>query len=245
MGLFDFFKKKPPTHYEKVDMAYRCYKPEMVGTVFPGGKQQASTVVISIAKIVGKEIASLDAKDYYELLKIYSDVLIRRVVTHSSDDSIITSLQTKHGQIIASKAIAQKVLAYCTINMKNISFCLDSEESMSALKFFDDILSQNEHTMNWNVEEQNIHVDDPDYGLVPEKPVFVNGVNGSKEYLNNLLSLIGGGASWNRTGSISVDKINGMVDVYEIIIPDGEKCKTIYLNMYGTENSKKYPKGFL
>ena len=245
MGLFNFFKKKPLTHDEKVDMAYRCYKPEMVRTVFPGGKQQAGTVIISIARIVGKEISSLDAKEYYELLKIYADVLIRSVITQSADDSIITSLQAKHEQIITSKAIAQKVLAYCTINMKNNTFCLDSEESMSALKLFDDVLSQNEHTMNWNVEEQNIHVDDPDYGLVPEKPVYVKGVNGSKQYLNNLLSLIGGGASWNRIGSIAVDKINGMVDVYEIIMPAGENCKTIYLNMYGTENSKKYPKGLV
>ena len=29
MGLFDIFKKKPPTHEEKVALAHRCYKPEM------------------------------------------------------------------------------------------------------------------------------------------------------------------------------------------------------------------------
>ena len=43
MGLFDIFKKKLPTHSEKVDLAYRCYKPEMVGMIYPGGKAQADS----------------------------------------------------------------------------------------------------------------------------------------------------------------------------------------------------------
>ena len=243
MGLFDFLKKKPPTHDEKVDIAYQCYKPGMVGMVFPGGKKQASAIIISLAKIVGRETASLDAKEYYEFLTIYTDVLTRKVVTKSDDSRIISSLQAKHGQTIPSKSIAQRILAYCTINIMNNEFCLDNEESMLALKLFDDILSQNEHTMNWNVEAQNANIDDPDYGLVPEKPIYVKGVNGSKEYLNSLLSLIGEGASWNRTGSIKVDNINGMVDIYEITIPTAPSRKTIYLNMYGTENSKTYPRG--
>ena len=35
-----------------------------------------------------------------------------------------------------------------------------------------------------------------------------------------------------------------MVDIYEIILPSGKLYKTIYLNMYGTQNSTKTPKGF-
>ena len=42
MGLFDFFKKTPPTHQEKVNMAYRGYKPELVEIMFPGKQIQAS-----------------------------------------------------------------------------------------------------------------------------------------------------------------------------------------------------------
>ena len=33
MGLFDFFKNNQ--HDKKVALAYKCYKPEMVGMVFP------------------------------------------------------------------------------------------------------------------------------------------------------------------------------------------------------------------
>lgn len=244
MGLFDIFKKKPLTHEEKVDLAYRCYKPDMVGMVFHGGKRQASNIICSIAKLVGKNLPALDAKGYYDLLSIYSDVLIRRVVTHSTDDSIIASLQVKHGQDIKNKSVAQKVLAYCTINMNNNDFCLDDEESMEALSLFDNILSQNEQIAQSNIDAQTDNLDDPDYGLTPEKPVYVKGIEGSEEYLRNLRTALGEIVSWERQGSLAVENINGMVDIYEIILPSGKPYKTIYLNMYGTQNSVKIPKGF-
>lgn len=244
MGLFDIFRKKPPTHEEKVDLAYRCYKPEMVDMVFPGGKKQASNIICSIAKLIGANLDLLDAKGYYGLLSIFSDVVIRRVITHSTDDNIVDSLQTKHNQEITSKAVAQKVLAYCTINMQNHDFCLDNAESMDALSLFDNILSKNEQIAQSNGAAQAENLNDPDYGLVPEKPVYVKGVAGSEEYLGNLRTLLGEMVTWERRGSLAVDKVNGMVDIYEIILPSGKLYKTIYLNMYGTQNSTKTPKGF-
>lgn len=244
MGLFDIFKKKPPTHEEKVDLAYRCYKPEMVGMVFPGGKKQASNIICSIAKLVGKNLADLDAKGYYELLSIYSDVLIRRVVTHSTDDTIVASLQSKHGQEIKSKAVAQKVLAYCTINMQNHGFCLDNAESIEALNLFDNILSQNEQISQSNSVAQTENLDDPEYGLIPEKPVYVKGVEGSDKYLKSLRTVLGENITWERRGSISVDGINGMIDIYDISLHSGKAYKTLYLNMYGTQDSTIAPKGF-
>ena len=36
MGLFDRFKAKKPTHAEKVNLAYKCYKADLVEAVFPG-----------------------------------------------------------------------------------------------------------------------------------------------------------------------------------------------------------------
>ena len=43
---------------------------------------------------------------------------------------------------------------------------------------------------------------------------------------------------------MSVDGINGMVDVYDTYLPSGEEYKTIYINMYGASNSTFAPKGF-
>jgi len=244
MGLFDVFKNKPSTHEEKVDLAYRCYKPEMVGMVFPGGKNQASNIICSIAKLIGKDLDCLDAKGYYELLSIYSDVLIRKVVTHGTDDNIVTSLQIKHGQEIKNKAVAQKVLAYCTINMQNYDFCLDNTESMEALGLFDNILSQNEKISESNNDAQMENFGDLEYGFVPEKPIYVKGVKGSNKYLKSLRTVSGESIIWERRGSISVDGINGMIDIYDVSLHSGKAYKTLYLNMYGTQDSTIAPKGF-
>ena len=52
MGLSDFFKKTPPTHEEKVNLAYKCFNEKMVKAVFPGEKQQASNIIRSLGKIL-------------------------------------------------------------------------------------------------------------------------------------------------------------------------------------------------
>ena len=74
MGFFDIFKKKPPTHSEKVDLAYRCYNQNMVGTVFPGGRTQASNIIVSLAKIYGVNLDDRSAKEYHSILTTFSDV---------------------------------------------------------------------------------------------------------------------------------------------------------------------------
>ena len=195
--------------------------------VFPGGQKQASNIIRSIAKLVGKNTTDLDAKGYYELLSIFSDVFIRRVVTRSTDDNIVASLQRKHSQEIKNKAVAQKVLAYCTLNMQNHDFCVDDAESVGVLSFFDNVLSQNEQIAQSNSAAQMENLDDPDYGLVPEKPVYVKGVEGSEKYLGNLRTPNGEMVTWERRGSLAVDNVNGLVDIYEIILPSGKFYKTI------------------
>ena len=114
MGFFDFLKKKGPSHEEKVELAYRCYKTDMVGMIFPGGKEQASKIICSLAKIYNLNIEVCDAKMYYNILSTYSDVLIRRIVTQSADGQIVTSLQVKHADLVKTPDIGRKVLAYVT-----------------------------------------------------------------------------------------------------------------------------------
>ncbi|MCQ2401465.1 MAG: hypothetical protein MJ059_06035 [Lachnospiraceae bacterium] len=75
MGLFNIFKKKAPTHDEKVALAYRCYKPDMVGMVYPGGQAQASGIIRSISRICNINLESCDAAKYYEILTVYGITL--------------------------------------------------------------------------------------------------------------------------------------------------------------------------
>lgn len=244
MGLFDIFKKKLPTHSEKVDLAYRCYKPEMVGMIYPGGKAQAGKIITSLSKIYGINLDTSDAKKYYDILTTYSDVVIRKVVTQSSDDHIVTSLQVKHGDLIKSKAIAQKALAFVTLNMNNNDFSIEADDDMAALDFMTDMFSQMEQTASQNADAENDNLDDPEYGLVVTKPIYTKGVNGSNRYLEELKTSLGEKLTWRRLGSTSAEGINGMIDIYECTLPSGKPYKTVYVNMYGSANSKKIPKGF-
>ena len=244
MGLFASFKKKEPSHSEKLNLAYRCYRPEMVGMIFPGGKEQANRVIISLGKIYNLDLETSDAKRYYEVLTTYSDIVIRLVITHSSNETIIASLQVNHKDLVKSKEIARKTLAYVMINMKNNSFALDSEEDMEALSFMAEAFSSMEETTKQNNVAETENLEDTEYGLVETKPIYTHDVGGSNKYLQSLKTINGETLTWNRLGSISVRGIKGIVDVYESTLPSGDPYKTLYLNMYGSVNSEKIPKGF-
>lgn len=244
MGLFDAFKKKAPSHSEKVVLAYKCYKAEIVGMVFPGGQTQASNIIISLAKIFGLKLEECDAKKYFDILSTYSDVLIRRVVTQSLDEHILASLQVKHGDLVKSKDIAQKTLSYVTLNMKNNDFVLNTAEDLSVLDLVSGMFTEMSQTANNNVEAEQGNLGDSEYGLVANKPIYTQGVSGSKQYIESLKTTLGEKLTWNRRGSMSVHGINGMIDVYESTLPSGKPYKTLYVNMYGSKNSDIVPKGF-
>lgn len=102
--------------------------------------------------------------------------------------------------------------------------------------------------MEANAQTQPDNEEDLDFGLVPEKPIFtlaLMSVDGEREYLNRLYTATGEKIQYNRRGSIYVDGINGMIDVYETFLPNGQPYKTIYINMYGAKKSTKAPVGFV
>jgi len=75
-------------------------------------------------------------------------------------------------------------------------------------------------------------------------PIYTNGVNGSNKYLEGLKTALGEKLTWKRVGSTSAEGVNGLIDIYVSTLPSGKEYKTLYLNMYGSSNSKKVPKGF-
>ena len=85
---------------------------------------------------------------------------------------------------------------------------------------------------------------DDDFGLVPQNPIYVNGIDEQEKYLNSLYTSDGESIYWNRRGSMGVDGVDGLVDIYDTFLPSGEEYKTIYINMYGEENSTSAPGGF-
>ena len=89
-----------------------------------------------------------------------------------------------------------------------------------------------------------MHTSDPDYGLVPEKPVFTLLVDGAEDYLNGLVSDDNETLTWNRKGSMPVTGISGPVDIYVSYRKNGQQYKTLYVSIYGKANSTAIPKGF-
>ena len=86
------------------------------------------------------------------------------------------------------------------------------------------------------------------FGLVPENPVFTlasNSVDGEKEYLVKLRTETGDMITYSRRGSTSSTGIHGITDVYNTYLPSGEFYKTIYINMYGGQDSQNVPTGFV
>lgn len=211
--------------------------------IFPGGQAQVGKIIVSLSKIFSIDLDASDAKKYCDILTIYSDVLTRIVVTQSSDDHIISSLLFRRGDLVKSKDIAWRVLSFVTLNMNN-SFSLESADDMSVLEFIADTFSQAEQTSLQNTDAENDNLDDPEYGLVVNKPIYTKGVNGSSSYLKGLRTSLGEELAWRRLGSTSAEGINGMIDIYEGTLPSRKPYKTLYVNMYGSANSKKIPLGF-
>ena len=56
---------------------------------------------------------------------------------------------------------------------------------------------------------------DSQFGLVPEKPIYTAGINEQERYLQSLRTPTGEPIKWSRRGSMSVNGIHGMIDVYE------------------------------
>lgn len=218
MSFFNFFKKKKkmPTYSEKLNLAYQCYNPDLVGMIFPGGKEQAEKVIVSLGKIYDVDLETSNAERYFDILSTYSDVVVRLDITQSTDDSIIESLQTNHSDLVKNKEIAKKALKFIKMNVDDNDYVFNDDE----------------------------YDDDPNYGLTVSKPIYTHGVIGSDIYLQSLKAITDEPLTWRRLGSISVQGIDGIIDIYESNLPSGEPYLKLYLNMYGSSNSKKIPRGF-
>ena len=88
------------------------------------------------------------------------------------------------------------------------------------------------------------YMSDPEYGLVPSKPIFVKGYGNDRNYMARLRAKNGDYLHFNRLGSFQVDGIAGAVDKYSVKVPLRTFHTHIYICIYGTENSNITPVGF-
>ena len=137
---------------------------------------------------------------------------------------------------------------FCGSKIEIIAVSTDETPSVSKEEVLAKVLAagvvEGQKAMEANKESQPHNELDADFGLVPQKPVYTVGIDEQEKYLKSLRTINGEPIKWNRRGSMSVDGVNGLVDVYDTFLPSGEEYKTIYINMYGADNSMFAPKGF-
>ena len=121
--------------------------------------------------------------------------------------------------------------------------CLSSEKISDHILGRLALMELTEENAIKNKSLESKYLDDPQYGLVPDKPVFINGFGPHHIYLDALCTADGIELKNHRRGSMQVEGIDGPVDVYDLYLPSGKKYKTIYLCLYGNSNSTAAPLG--
>lgn len=86
--------------------------------------------------------------------------------------------------------------------------------------------------------------DKKDFGHNSNNPIPVNGVLGEMKYLNRLRCKRGSGLMYHRLGSLSVEKIEDNVDVYETVCLDGDHWDILYFHFYHPRRSVWLPGGY-
>ena len=136
---------------------------------------------------------------------------------------------------------------YCGNNIEIPQATAEELQTISEEKAFTTLLAkgivEGHKAVEANKTAQPQNELDPQFGLVPEKPIFTRGFNEQKEYLKSLRGENGEPLTWERQGSMAVENLYGLVDIYNIYL-NNVFYKTIYINLYGAYLSNATPKGF-
>ncbi len=80
----------------------------------------------------------------------------------------------------------------------------------------------------------NRYIDDEDYGLTPDKPIFVCGRQEAHEFINSLRTKDNKLIDWQFQGPVYSDEVHGSSDMYQGITLDHKLYGTVYINFYTT-----------
>ena len=156
---------------------------------------------------------------------LYPDVITDRMITRFSE--------------FPAENVA-RALRYCTKYFYEINpKILERDKAGFAIKTFVDEKSMK----NANLEEQ--YINDPEYGLISTKPLFVAGFNAANDYMRRLRTSNGESIAILMRASLKeIEGICGIVDCYSIQTEKGLALPSIYMSVYGSKTSEKAPAGF-
>ena len=214
---------------------------DVIPTVFYGSEANAEAIAAELVPVLDPSASLSDDSAVREALQFYVDVWIRKqggfspeFTTTSYIKSVLTDKYSHRGAEAVSAAVDRCVAFIYQHDSK-----IQQRDGM--LEFQQNLVQSN---ASQNVTAETAHLDDADYGLVPEKPVFVAGFPGTHAYLDALWLSDGTRPTFNRTGSVNVPGIEGPVDAYEVVA-GGRAVGHIFICLYGNANSTRAPRGFV
>ena len=115
MGFLNLFKNTK-THEQKMDFAYKNFKPDMVEVLFINGRKQADEVILKLAEIFNIDLSKKNELEYYEILQVYEYIFTEILISKAKEENIVKGLQTSYGKYIKNETMAQKTLNYFLYN---------------------------------------------------------------------------------------------------------------------------------
>lgn len=205
------------------------------GIYYPDTEIKIQSVLKSIAEII-TESGCETTNPINRAWDLYNYIFHRSLFMRPEE--VLLSTTTYSG----NSDISKDVLTACTAEALGYIYLVNEKIGSAALGS----ISANREARKirgQNVSIENRWLDDKEYGLVPNKPIFVKGFGPHRVYLDRLCTEHGEKLSYKRLGSMEIKGIHGPVDVYDLFYPDGRKYKTIYQCVYGTANSETAPRG--
>ena len=217
------------------------------------------TMIDLYKQCLGDSYFTLPKADLPTCNAIYNDVWVRRLTGASDVTEVYRSLKNKRSymdDIILQQLI---IISWEIMKNENGSSRVTEPDDLSRTKEPDDLLRTKESDVLSRMLKNEVignpegdsgaekrYQNDPDYGLVPEKPIFVNGFMGSHSYLSMLQTDKGELLRTERRGSTKAEGINGLVDIYDTFrVNDHSAYGTIYICLYGNSTSNQAPKGYV
>lgn len=245
MGLFDLFKKKPK-HDDLVLAVYTFIEnkdKKLVNILYPGGVEELGKILISLSLICKIELEKCPPETYLKLGELYSMTMLQCGFKDKDIKEIVAFLKSKYAGIVFTDEIGIGLFVFCKLHSEDKTFFLNNESSINQFAFYVAAQINAEEITKSNISVLEKNLSDDDYGLVETKPIYVSSAVGARHYLENLCGTCGEYLFWERVGTVDVDGINGIVDIYEAKTTAGDCYIKLYLNLYAPSTSTTIPKG--
>ena len=219
-----------------VKSIYQAINAEFKEKLFYGDIYKVNEVLLRITKTAFADVSDANINTCFQ---IYLQTFIRSHGGFSQEFSMakyITERLCERFSFVPKQIVINCVnlsLEYIYQNEPELLKRVQRYETMQ--RYVVENAEKNKHLFD-------LYLQDEDYGLVPNKPIFVAGFDGAKIYLDNLVNDNGESPIIKRLGSSETIGISGPVDLYLLSFNENDQ-RQIFICNYGFNNSLFAPRG--